>query len=116
MFHGKIRVNDGFGVSKVVTSTQDKKEVKEHGKPDKKFEDVELQALLDEYDSKAQKQLAEQLGVSQQAVFNRLREMGKIQNTGRWVPHELNDRQMEERKNIVIFCSLGTKRSRFCIV
>ena len=33
-----------------------------------------------------QKQLAEQLGVSQQVVSNRLREMGKIQNASRWVP------------------------------
>jgi len=36
---------------------------------------VELQALLDEDDSQTQKQLAEQLSVSQQAVSNRLREM-----------------------------------------
>ena len=55
---------------------------KEHGKPPKKYEDVELQALLDEDDS--QKQLAEQLSVSQKAVSNRLREMGKIQKVGRW--------------------------------
>ena len=45
-------VNDGFGVSKVVTSTQDKKEDKEHVKPLKYFEDAELQALLDEDDSR----------------------------------------------------------------
>ena len=32
---------------------------KEHGKPPKKYEDVELQALLDEDDSQTQKQLAE---------------------------------------------------------
>ena len=56
---------------------------KEHGKPPKKYEDVELQALLDEDDSQTQKQLAEQLSVSQQAVSNRLREMGKIQKVGR---------------------------------
>ena len=43
--HRKIRVNDGFGVLKVVTSTQDKKQDKESEKPLKKFEDVELQAL-----------------------------------------------------------------------
>ena len=48
MFHRMIRVNDDFGVSKVGTSTQDKKEDKEHEKPPKKFEDVELQTLLDE--------------------------------------------------------------------
>ena len=45
--------------------------------------DVELQALLDEDDSQTQKQLAEQLSISQQAVSNRLREMGKIQKVGR---------------------------------
>jgi len=60
---------------------------------------VELQALLDEVDSQTQKQLAEQLSVSQQAVSNRLQEMGKIQKVGRWMPHELNERQMERRKN-----------------
>ena len=32
MLHLKVRANDGFGVSKVVTSTQDKKEDKQHGK------------------------------------------------------------------------------------
>jgi len=56
---------------------------------------VELQALLDEDDSQTQK-LAEQLSISQQAVSNRLRE---IQKVGRWMPHELNERQMERRKN-----------------
>jgi len=53
---------------------------------------VELQALLDEDDSQTQKQLAKQLSVSQQAVSNRLREMGKIQKVGSQVPHELNER------------------------
>jgi len=47
---------------------------------------VELQALLDEDNLQTQKQLAEQLSVSQQAVSNCLREMGKIQKViGRWV-------------------------------
>ena len=72
MFHRKTRMNDGFGVSKVVTSTQDKNEDKERGKPPRKFEDVELQTLLDQDDSQTQKQLAEQSGVSQQGVSNRL--------------------------------------------
>ena len=55
---------------------------KEHGKSLKKYEDMELQALLDEDDSQTQKQLAEQLSVSQQAVSNHLREMGKIRQMG----------------------------------
>ena len=65
----------------------------------KKFKDVELQALSDENDSQKQKQLAGQLDVSQQAVPVRMREMGKIQKTCRWVPRELNNRKMEKRKN-----------------
>jgi len=44
---------------------------KEHGKLPKKYENVELQALLDENDSQIQKQLAEQLSISQQAISNR---------------------------------------------
>ena len=51
MLHRKMCVNNGFYVSKVVTSTQDKKDDKEHGKPSNKFDDVELQTLLDEDDS-----------------------------------------------------------------
>jgi len=68
---------------------------------------VELQALLDEDD--LQKQLAEQLSVRQQAVSNRLREMGKIQIVGRWVPHELNEKQLERRKNT---CEILLERYR----
>ena len=43
----------------------------------KKFEGVELQALLDENNSQTQKQLAEQPKVSQQAASNRPQLMGK---------------------------------------
>ena len=64
LLHRQIRANGGFGVSKVMTSTHDKKEDKVHGKPANKFEDVKLQALLDEDGSETQKQLAEQLGTS----------------------------------------------------
>ena len=53
-----------------------------------------------EKNSQTQKQLAEQLDVSQQAVSDSTREMGKIQKSGRWVLHELNDKKMEKRKNI----------------
>ena len=60
---------------------------------------MELQVLLNEVDSQIQKQLVEQLDASQQTVSNRLREMGKIQKIDRWIQHELDDRQMEERKN-----------------
>ena len=66
----------------------------ERGKPPKKFEDSELQALLDEDDAQTQ-QLADQLNVTREAVSIRLKSMGKIQKMGKWVPHELNERQQE---------------------
>ena len=79
-----------------------------------KIEEVELQALIDEDDS--QKQLVDQLGISQQAVSNRLQEMGKIQKTHRRVLHELNDRQMETCKNACDNLFARYKRKSFWIV
>jgi len=45
----------------------------------KKFEDKELEALLEEDQSQTQEELAESLGVTQQAISVRLRAMGMIQ-------------------------------------
>ena len=72
-----------------------------------------IQQWLDEVDSQMQKQLAEQLGVSQQDVFNWLREMGKIEKTSRWVPHELKDGQMENGKDTSDILLTRYKRKSF---
>ena len=45
--------NDGFGVSKVMTSTQDKKKTK-NTENRQKLEDMELEALLSEDDLQTQ--------------------------------------------------------------
>ena len=79
----------------------------------KKFEDAKLQELLNEDDSQTKKQLAEQLSVSQQTVFNRLREVGKIQKTDRWVPCELNATKMKKRKNMWHFAHSVQKEVLF---
>jgi len=103
--HRKKRMNDGFSVSKLEISMLQTRNTENRPK---KYENVELQALLDE-DSQTQKQLAEQLSVNQQVVSNLLREMEKIQKVGRWMPHELNERQMERRKNT---CEILLERYR----
>jgi len=72
---------------------------KERGRPPKKFEDAELQTILDGDDTWSQKQMAAMFNVAQQSISGRLEAMGKIQKCGKWVPHELNQRQMENRKN-----------------
>jgi len=81
----------------------------------RKLEDEEFQALLDEDDTQSQKMLAEQLGVTQPAISMRLRAMGKIQKVGKWVPHELNDRQMERRMNTSETLLSDRRGSHFCI-
>ncbi|UYV75101.1 SIM2 [Cordylochernes scorpioides] len=67
------------------------------GKPPQKFEDAELQALLDEDSTQTQKKLAKQFQVSQGAVSLRLNSLGMTQKLSRWVPHELSERQQERR-------------------
>ena len=59
------------------------KEDKKRGKPPKKFEDSELQALLDEDDAQTQQQLADQLNVTRKAVSIRLKSNGKDPEDGK---------------------------------
>ena len=54
-----------------------------------KFEDAELEALLDQNSCQTQEKLAETLGVTQKAISNRLKSMGMVQKQGYWVLHEL---------------------------
>jgi len=56
-----------------------------------------LQALLDINSAQTEKELAEQLGVTQKAISVRSHTMGKVQKEGRWVPHELSKNNKNER-------------------
>ena len=66
------------------------------GQP-KKFEDEELEALLDEDCCQAQEELAESLRVTQAAISKRLKAAIYIQKQGIWVPNELKPRDVERR-------------------
>ena len=66
------------------------------GQP-KKFEDEELEALIDEDCCQTQEELSESLGVIQAAISKRLKAAGYIQKQGNWVPYELNPRDVERR-------------------
>ena len=57
--------------------------------------------------------LAEQLGVSQAAISMRLYAMGKVQKIGKWISHELNDRQMERYQNTYQILLARQKRKSF---
>lgn len=66
------------------------------GQP-KKFEDAELQTLLDENACQTQKELAMELNVARSTISHRLHAMGKIRKLGRWVPHQLSENQLRAR-------------------
>ncbi|UYV74220.1 Iav [Cordylochernes scorpioides] len=80
---------------------------KERGGRPIKFEDAELEALLDEDSSQTQEELAETLGMTQQAISNRLKVMGMVQKQGNWVPYELKPGNIERRN---CTCELLLKR------
>lgn len=63
----------------------------------KKFEDEELETLLNEDPCQTQAELAELLGVDGITVFKRLKALGMIQKQGNWVPYELKPRNVERR-------------------
>lgn len=66
------------------------------GRPTK-FEDTELEKLMDQDCSQTQKELAESLSVTQQAISVRLKAMGMIQKMGTWVPYDLKPGDIERR-------------------
>jgi len=109
MLYRKQRAEIDFAGSMTTILIYDKKR---ENRP-RKVEDCQLQALLDEDDTRSQKMLAEQLGVSQAAISMWLHAMGKVQKIGKWVPHELNDRQMERRQNTCQILLARQKRKSF---
>lgn len=78
-----------------------------------KFEDVELQALVEEDPCQTQKQLAEVLAVAQSRIADRLKAMRKVYKAGRWVPYELMPRDVDRRKTICEMLLARQQRKRF---
>lgn len=68
-----------------------------------------MQTILNGDDTLNQNQMAEILNVAQQTISHRLKAMGKIQKCGKWVPHELNERQMENP--LLQFCFRHERKS-----
>ena len=88
---------------------------KDRGKPPKKFEDAEVQALLDEDSTQTLKHLAKAFRVDQGNISRRLHAIGKIQKEGKWVPYELKERDIERRKTTCEILFDRFERKSFCI-
>ena len=65
------------------------------GWKEKIFENPELKALFAEDSCQTQEELAELLGVTYQAISERLKAMWMIQKQVNWVPYELKPRDIE---------------------
>ncbi|KAG5322672.1 MOS1T transposase, partial [Pseudoatta argentina] len=72
-------------------------EDKERSGAPKKFEDKELEQLLDEDPSQTLSELGKILQVDESTVSKRLKGLGMIQKQGHWVPYELKPRDVERR-------------------
>jgi [histone H3]-lysine36 N-dimethyltransferase SETMAR len=82
---------------------------KEHGRPQKVFEDEELAQLLHEDPCQTQTELSIALNVSQGSISRRLTSMGMIRKLGKWVPHRLTERDIERR---LIICDIHLQRQQ----
>jgi len=82
---------------------------KERSGTPKKFEDEELETLLDEDPCQTEEELAKTLNVDRSTVGKRLHKIGMVQKLGNWVPHELKERDIERRKTM---CELLLERHK----
>lgn len=68
---------------------------------EKKIFKVEaLEILLDEDSCQTEEELAESLGLNQQAISKRLKAIGMIRKAENWVPYELKPRDNKHRLSV----------------
>ena len=80
---------------------------KERSGAPKKFEDKELETLLDEDPRQTLKELSQSLNVDESTVSKRLKVIGMIHQQDYWLPRVLKDRDIERR---LVMCELLLQR------
>ncbi|KAG5327632.1 MOS1T transposase, partial [Pseudoatta argentina] len=90
-------------------------EDKERSGAPKKFQDKELEQLLDEDPSQTLSELGKILQVDESTVSKRLKGLGMIQKQGHWVPYELKPRDVERRFGTCELLLQRQKRKGFTI-
>jgi len=61
-----------------------------------------------------EKELAEQLGVTQQAIFVCLQMMEKVQKEGKWIPHELSEDNKNRLRDTALTLPSKFRKKMFC--
>jgi len=69
---------------------------------EKKFEDEDLQALINENPCQTQQELGKQVWFTPVAISNWLHAIGKIHKEGKWVPHLLTEENKNRGVNICL--------------
>ncbi|KAG5318699.1 MOS1T transposase, partial [Pseudoatta argentina] len=90
-------------------------EDKERSGAPKKFQDKELEQLLDEDPSQTLSELGKILQVDESTVLKRLKWLGMIQKQGHWVPYELKPRDVERRFGTCELLLQRQKRKGFLV-
>lgn len=75
----------------------------------KKFEDAQLQELLDDDPSQTLEVLSIELNVDRSTVGKRLHAMGMVQKAGNWLPYQLKERDIERR---LVTCEMLLQRQK----
>ncbi|GFY56090.1 histone-lysine N-methyltransferase SETMAR [Trichonephila inaurata madagascariensis] len=65
------------------------------------FNDNILKAVLEQNPRQSTKCIAERLNTSQSTVIRHLEKLGKVNKLGVWVPHNLSERNKEDRLSII---------------
>ncbi|KAG5327135.1 SRGEF factor, partial [Pseudoatta argentina] len=90
-------------------------EDKERSGAPKKFQDKELELLLDEDPAQTLSELGKILQVDESTVSKRLKGLGMIHKQGHWVPYELKPRDVERRFGTCELLLQRQKRKGFTI-
>ena len=69
-----------------------------------------LEEILQEDPRQSSRELAIQLNFSPNTVLNRFRALGKVQKTGKWVPHKLSENNINQTLTNCILMSLKQKK------
>jgi len=82
------------------------------GRP-QELQSDELEALLDEDPRQSTRELALRLNVDQSTIVRRLHDLGKINKSGKWVPHKLTETNVIQRLNTCISLMAKFKKKDF---
>lgn len=81
----------------------------DRGRPDIVVSNDRLKEVVESDTRKSVRKLADELSVSKSTISRHLKELGKVKKLDKWIPHQLNDKQENQRFEI---CSSLVIRNR----